>query len=114
MLFVAAGENDHDFWNELVQSSLRHLASTRDIYEPIVDHLGGTGRNCQARPPAQRAAGRQIWIIRAGSTPSKERPFEHGLLPESVCLGDRQVPSTANQANIVSHRFESREKTWRS
>jgi hypothetical protein len=35
--------------------------------------------------------------------PSKERPFEHGLLPESVCLGDRQVPSTANQANIVSH-----------
>jgi hypothetical protein len=25
MLFVAAGENDHDFWNESVQSSLRHL-----------------------------------------------------------------------------------------
>ena len=40
MLFVAAGENDHDFWNELFQSSLRHLASTSDIYEPIVHHLG--------------------------------------------------------------------------
>ena len=39
-LFVAAGENDHDFWNELVQSSLRYPASTRDIYEPIVHHLG--------------------------------------------------------------------------
>jgi hypothetical protein len=40
MLFVAAGENDRDFWNELIRSSLRHLASTRDIYEPIVHHLG--------------------------------------------------------------------------
>jgi hypothetical protein len=40
MLFVAAGENDHDFWNELVQSSLRHLGSTGDIYEPIIYHLG--------------------------------------------------------------------------
>jgi hypothetical protein len=40
MLFVAAGDNDHDFWNELVQSSLRHLASTRDIYEPISHHVG--------------------------------------------------------------------------
>jgi hypothetical protein len=28
MPFVAAGENNHDFWNELVHSSLRHLAST--------------------------------------------------------------------------------------
>ena len=40
MLFVAARENDHDFWNELVQSSLRHLVSTGDIYEPIIHHLG--------------------------------------------------------------------------
>jgi hypothetical protein len=39
MLFVAAGENDHD-GNEVVQSSLRHLASTRDIDEPIAHHLG--------------------------------------------------------------------------
>jgi hypothetical protein len=38
MLFVSAGENDHDFWNELVQSSLLHLASTRDIMNqsPII------------------------------------------------------------------------------
>jgi len=52
MLFVAAGENDHDFWNELVQSSLRHLASTRDIYEPIVHHLGVPAGIVKHGPPS--------------------------------------------------------------
>jgi hypothetical protein len=38
MPLVDAGENDHDFRNKVVQSSLRHLASTRDIMNqsPII------------------------------------------------------------------------------
>ena len=28
------------FRNELIQSLLRYLASTRDIYEPIIYHMG--------------------------------------------------------------------------
>jgi hypothetical protein len=40
MLFAGSRENDHDFWNELVQSALAAPANYTDIYEPILHHLG--------------------------------------------------------------------------
>jgi hypothetical protein len=85
--------------------SWRHLPSTRDIYEPILYHVGGAGGIVKRGPSSTMLEGSPDDGFESSAPLDAIRgaAIRARILLNLCVSANRQVPSTANQGNIVAH-----------